>query len=42
MRISCEGAGPYAGVEMSLSSQIRATSNGTLTGDLSGSMRHTD
>jgi hypothetical protein len=42
MRISCEGEGPYAGVEMAFSSQIQAADDGTLTGDLSGSMRRTD
>jgi hypothetical protein len=42
MRISCEGQGPYAGVEMAFSSQIQAAEDGTLTGDLSGSMHRTD
>lgn len=42
MRLSCSGAGPYAGVAMSLSSQIQAAQDGTLTGNLSGSMRRTD
>lgn len=42
MRIACEGQGPYAGVEMALSSQIQASRDGTLTGEVQGAMHRTD
>ena len=39
IQLSCTGAGPYAGVSMTLSSQVSGNSDGTFSGALSGSMQ---
>lgn len=40
MRATCDGSGPYQGVQISISSRIQAGADGTLTGALSGKMQH--
>jgi hypothetical protein len=40
LRVSCTGAGPYAGVTMMLSSRVSGNRDGTFSGALSGSMQH--
>jgi sulfoxide reductase heme-binding subunit YedZ len=39
VRVTCLGSGPYAGVEMTLSSRIEGNQDGTFSGALSGSMQ---
>jgi methionine sulfoxide reductase heme-binding subunit len=39
MQATCDGTGPYAGVRISLASQLQTGSDGTLTGPMSGSMQ---
>jgi len=40
MRLTCTGTGPYAGVNMTLSSRVSGNRDGTFSGALSGSMQH--
>jgi len=40
VQISCTGAGPYAGIDMTLSSRVEGNRDGTFSGALSGSMQH--
>jgi Ferric reductase like transmembrane component len=39
MRLTCDGAGPYAGVRIVVSSRLSAARNGTFSGALSGTMQ---
>ena len=39
LRLTCLGAGPYAGVRMTLSSRVEGARDGTFSGALSGSMQ---
>jgi len=39
LQVSCAGAGPYAGVSMTLSSRVSGNQDGTFSGALSGSMQ---
>lgn len=40
MQLTCTGTGPYAGVNMTLSSRVSGSRDGTFSGALSGSMQH--
>jgi sulfoxide reductase heme-binding subunit YedZ len=40
VRVTCTGSGPYAGVNMTLSSRVSGNRDGTFSGALSGSMQH--
>jgi sulfoxide reductase heme-binding subunit YedZ len=39
LKATCDGVGPYAGVRISVSSQVQASRDGSFSGALSGSMR---
>lgn len=39
IRATCSGAGPYSGVRMNITSQVRTSNDGTFTGALSGTMQ---
>ncbi len=41
MRFTCDGQGPYAGVQMSISGQMQSRADGTFSGVLSGRMLRT-
>ena len=40
VQLSCTGTGPYAGVNMTLSSRVSGNRDGTFSGALSGQMQH--
>ena len=41
MRLTCDGAGPYLGVQMQIASQLNAEQDGTFSGALNGQMQRT-
>ncbi|MBI5284791.1 MAG: ferric reductase-like transmembrane domain-containing protein [Chloroflexi bacterium] len=41
MRLTCDGAGPYAGVRITVASRVRTNADGSFTGALSGQMHRT-